>query len=463
MHVESTSCSSSMLADLTYGTSAPGAFGKTTPANTAMGQSTSLTLDWGDASDAATYDYCLETPVNGSCTTWTTGLTASQVPVSGLLLSSSYEWQVRAVNGTGTTYADSGTLWTFTTTSVALSNHNYLPFIKKPVSPPAAFGKSSPASGASGVSTSPAFSWAASSGASSYDFCYDGSVNGDCTGGWTSTGASTSWSLSGLPNSTTYEWQVRANNSTGIPTYADGGTEWSFTTVAALPAWTIVTSENFETAIPKAGWTVNDFSDYDGGDYKMGRRACNINSGTYSGWLVGGGTNGSALACDAEYKTYNYSWFIYGPFNTTSATAGEVNFNFYVNAESGYDFFDVYATDNYSGNWYGYYWTGAFPWQAGTLDLSETMCNDGTASCLGKTGVYIAFIFESDESYQYAYGAQVDNIVLRLCNAPTCASGAPAYESTQPWLTPVIQDFLQPFLQPILQALTGFSSGKLPQ
>ena len=245
VHVESTSCSASMTADLTYVPPAPGSFSKTTPANTALGQSTTLMLDWADASDAATYDYCLETPANGSCTTWTTGLTASHVTVGGLAISSTYEWQVQANNAGGSTLANGGTLWTFSTNSIALSNHSYLPIIRRPIDPPSAFGKISPSNGASGVSTNVSFSWAAASGATSYDFCYDASVNGDCTGGWTTTGSSTGWSLSGLPNSYTYEWQVRANNATGVPTYADGGTEWSFTTVA--PCSPSIPNGNFES------------------------------------------------------------------------------------------------------------------------------------------------------------------------------------------------------------------------
>ena len=82
VHVDSTTCSSSMQADLTYTPPAPGAFSKTSPANTAMGQPASLTLDWADAATATSYDFCLETPANGSCTTWTTGLPSSQALVS---------------------------------------------------------------------------------------------------------------------------------------------------------------------------------------------------------------------------------------------------------------------------------------------------------------------------------------------------------------------------------------------
>ena len=173
---------------------------------------------------------------------------------------------MRANNGGGSTLANGGTLWTFSISATPLNQFSYLPLIVRPYGPPAAFGKIQPGQRLDRRVTSPDFSWAASTGATSYDFCYDASVNGDCTGGWTTTGSSTTWSLSGLPYSTTFEWQVRANNQSGIPTYADAGTEWSFTTMAAPVPWTTVTSENFETAIPKAGWSVADGSSSDGGD-----------------------------------------------------------------------------------------------------------------------------------------------------------------------------------------------------
>ena len=97
--------------------------------------------------------------------------------------------------------------------------------------PPGAFGKVSPANGATGQSTSPNLQWGASSTAVSYEYCYDTTNDAACTS-WTSVGANNSVSLSGLSTATTYYWQVRANN-TGGTTYADGSASafWSFTTV----------------------------------------------------------------------------------------------------------------------------------------------------------------------------------------------------------------------------------------
>ena len=97
-----------------------------------------------------------------------------------------------------------------------------------PVLPaPGAFGKSSPANGATNQATSPTLRWAASSNAAGYEVCVDRTLDGTCNGPWTPV-AGTSATASGLLRRTTYEWQVRAVNSTGTTT-ANAGTWWRFT------------------------------------------------------------------------------------------------------------------------------------------------------------------------------------------------------------------------------------------
>jgi hypothetical protein len=123
---------------------------------------------------------------------------------------------VRAVNGQGTTLADGGTWWQFTT--------------QAPL--PGAFGKVAPANGATNQPTSLSLSWGTSSDATSYEYCIDTSANSTCNASWISVGNVLSAALSGLATSTTYSWQVRAVNGQGT-TLADGGTWWQFTTQAA--------------------------------------------------------------------------------------------------------------------------------------------------------------------------------------------------------------------------------------
>ena len=92
---------------------------------------------------------------------------------------------------------------------------------------PAAFGKSSPANGATNQPSDLLLSWEDSIGASSFEYCIDTSNDNACAGSWVSTGLTPSVSLTGL-SAATYYWQVRAKNSSGN-TFADAGTWWSFT------------------------------------------------------------------------------------------------------------------------------------------------------------------------------------------------------------------------------------------
>ncbi len=91
----------------------PGSFGKIAPANAAPGQSTSPTLSWAASANATSYEYCYGT--TNPCSNWTANGTATSTPLTGLSLGTTYYWQVRANNAGGSTYADGGTLWSFTT------------------------------------------------------------------------------------------------------------------------------------------------------------------------------------------------------------------------------------------------------------------------------------------------------------------------------------------------------------
>ncbi len=121
---------------------------------------------------------------------------------------------------------------------------------------PAAFSKSGPVNGATGVSTSPTLSWGASAGAASYAYCIDTVNDNACNAAWVSTGAATSKALSGLAAGTHYYWQVRATNAGGT-TYANGGATawWSFTTSAALAPVFKATPTSWNFGLVKVGTT----------------------------------------------------------------------------------------------------------------------------------------------------------------------------------------------------------------
>ncbi len=95
----------------------PGAFAKTSPTSGLTGQSTSPTLSWGASSGVTAYEYCYDTTNDNACTNWVSNGTGVSKTLSGLSLNTTYYWQVRAVNGAGTTYANGNAtaFWSFTT------------------------------------------------------------------------------------------------------------------------------------------------------------------------------------------------------------------------------------------------------------------------------------------------------------------------------------------------------------
>ena len=93
-----------------------GAFSKTAPANGATELSINPSLSWGSSMNANSYEYCYDTTDNASCdTAWNSVGTATSTVLSGLIERTTYYWQLRAIGSSGTTYADGGTWWTFTT------------------------------------------------------------------------------------------------------------------------------------------------------------------------------------------------------------------------------------------------------------------------------------------------------------------------------------------------------------
>jgi hypothetical protein len=106
---------------------APGSFNKASPANGATGVAVNPTLSWGASSGATSYQYCYAT--TSGCTSWVSTGTATSVSLSGLSNNTTYYWQVRAVNLSGTTQADSGTYWSFTTQADPVLFTQFLPII----------------------------------------------------------------------------------------------------------------------------------------------------------------------------------------------------------------------------------------------------------------------------------------------------------------------------------------------
>ena len=88
-------------------------FGKTSPLDEATDVDTDVALEWGEAIGATSYEYYIDESESGG--SWVSVGTDLSVEITDLDPSTTYYWQVRAVNGAGSTEADSGTKWTFTT------------------------------------------------------------------------------------------------------------------------------------------------------------------------------------------------------------------------------------------------------------------------------------------------------------------------------------------------------------
>jgi hypothetical protein len=200
----------------------PGAFGKSAPANLSAEQLTSVTLAWGASAGAGiTYEYCFATTACSPSSTWVSAGTNLSVGLNNLQYGTTYYWQVRAMNTAATVYADSDTNWSFSTK----------------IAPPQDFGKTSPGNNTTNLPLSLTLMWGTSPGTNvQYEYCFGTAA---CTPAstWLVAGTSTSASISGLAYATTYYWQVRAVNSTGM-TYAnanDASPVWQFSTQSAPP------------------------------------------------------------------------------------------------------------------------------------------------------------------------------------------------------------------------------------
>ncbi len=218
---------------------------------------------------------------------------------------------------------------------------------------------------------------------------------------------------------------TRTPTPTPTPTRTRPPTRTPTPTVTPTPTpdgWTTITSENFEANFPRNGWVVHD-NQPGYGQYYWAKRICLPRSGSSSGWAVGGGAEGSPLSCGSYYPNYAYSWLIYGPFNLEGASDAELLFDYWENAEAGFDaLFWGASTDN--DQYYGQYFSGnSGGWRARNFDLTNVY---QLGNLLGQPNVWIAFVFVSDFSITYPEGAYVDNIRLRKLMGTAIEQSLPA-------------------------------------
>ncbi|RPI86382.1 MAG: hypothetical protein EHM41_08690, partial [Chloroflexi bacterium] len=197
----------------------PGSFSKSLPANASSTlQPLTVGISWGTSSYAENYAYCYDQTAGTTCEgTWVT-TTLTSASISGLSYSQTYYWQVRAANIVGTTFANGGDWWSFTTVPP----------------PPTSFDKLTPINGASVAKSSDVvITWSESTNATDYKYCYynatTGSTRCNNASNWVSTGGALTATIpdDNVYNNNTYNWQVRAYNSVGDMIEANDGW-WSF-------------------------------------------------------------------------------------------------------------------------------------------------------------------------------------------------------------------------------------------
>jgi hypothetical protein len=205
-----TSSYSSAWSFTTAGLSSPPAPTLSSPSSGSTGVATNPTLSWNASTGATSYRLQVSTSAGFAVSVVNqSGITGTSYNVTGLSNGTLYYWRVNATNAGGTSAYS--TSWNFTTVVAA----------------PSAPTLSSPANGATGVSTSPALNWNASTGATSYQLEVSTNSSFSSTVVNQSGITGTSYGVTGLTNGTTYYWRVNATNAGGTSAYS---TSWSFTT-----------------------------------------------------------------------------------------------------------------------------------------------------------------------------------------------------------------------------------------
>jgi len=246
-------------------------------------------------------------------------------------------------------------------------------------------------------------SWQPASGAETYTL--QEATNPNFTGAITVyTGAGTSWTATNKPVGT-YYYRVRATNCAG-------NSGWSNvrSTVVSPPGWITIASQNFEGAFP-GNWQVWDGNRSNYGEYYWGKRTCRPYAGSYSGWGVGGGAQGSALSCGSIYPHNADSWMMYGPFSLRDAAAGELRFKLRLSTEPNDEVFWGASVDGKT--FYGYAISAStWGWGDQSLDFTRVPTLN---NILGQPHVWVALVFSSDGAGARAEGGYVDDILVRLC------------------------------------------------
>lgn len=165
---------------------------------------------------------------------------------------------------------------------------------------------------------------------------------------------------------------------------------------------TVLLSSGFEGSFP-AVW--NAFSQ-GAADVFWGRSTARSATGNASAWCAQRGSDAPAPFGDVPPNTE--SWMIAGPFDLSNTTSGELEFDAFLETESGFDFLFAAASTN------GTNFT-AFGTDQNTTGFERFVVDLTNWGDLGdltdRSAVWFAFLYASDSSATFE-GAYIDNVTL---------------------------------------------------
>ncbi len=184
-------------------------------------------------------------------------------------------------------------------------------------------------------------------------------------------------------------------SATFTPTPTTTGPATFTPTPTQVPGWQVLLSDGFEGDFPGV------WSQY--GNPSWGRTGCKKFAGSYAIWPAAAG-QGAVTPCTSAYPNNVNGWLIAGPYDLSAATEAELTFQRWQKTELDHDtFWWMASIDDWSGFW-GWKSSGdTGGWRATTFDLADVV---------GMPQVWIAFVFESDDSGTDE-GVWVDDVMLR--------------------------------------------------
>jgi hypothetical protein len=171
--------------------------------------------------------------------------------------------------------------------------------------------------------------------------------------------------------------------------------------------WTLVFEESFESGIG-ADWTVSDTNGATNGEYYWATTSNNQSAGSFSAWVAGGGTDGSALTAGTDdYPNYALSSMIHDPVDLSGQNSARLTFDYWTDTESTFDILVVSAsTDGSNYTNLAVRDGSSSGWQSEEVNLD---------AYAGQSQVWIRFFFSSN-STTTAEGVYVDDIRLETAS-----------------------------------------------